>query len=110
MDYSILGQMLFIAIVFFWGGWQFRASKMEKRVIAINERFESIINDIQSNIYQELEFSRIERDGVMCQQEEVMKSLEAYNKQYIELKKQEKKNIESKRERLQMKQNQSLTL
>lgn len=91
MDYNYLAQMILIAIIFFWSGWQFRASRMEKRVIEINERFEQIINDIQANIYQELEFSRMERDGFMRQQEEVVKSLETYNKQYMELKRKENK-------------------
>ena len=95
MEYELIAKMLFIAVVFFWSGWQFRASRMEKKVLAMNERYESIIADIQANIYQELEFSRFERDGVMRQQEEVLKSLETYNRQYMELKKQEKKEQKS---------------
>jgi hypothetical protein len=91
MNYEIMARMIFIAVVFFWSGWQFRASRMEKQVLAVNEKFETIITDIQIGINQELKFSRIERDGVMKQQDEILTSFEVYNKQYLELKNQAKK-------------------
>lgn len=90
MDYEIMARMIFVGVVFFWSGWQFRASRMEKQIIAVNKRFEKTIIDIEVRINQELTFSRIERDGFLRQQQEVLTSLEAYNKHYLELKKQEK--------------------
>ena len=37
MEYELAGKMIFIAVVFFYFGWLFRASRMEKQVIASNE-------------------------------------------------------------------------
>ncbi|MBU1216431.1 hypothetical protein KJ870_00655 [bacterium] len=98
MDYELMAKMLFIAVVFFWSGWQFRASRMEKQILAVNEKFELIIRDIQDSINQELQFSRIERDGIMKQQSEVLASLEAYNKRYLMLQKQEKKEEQAQKQ------------
>jgi len=96
MEYEITAKMLFIAVVFFWSGWQFRASRYEKQIISMNEKFEATILNIQSNINKELEYSRIDRDIVMQQQEEVLSSLKAYNQHYLEMKKLDKKNATSK--------------
>lgn len=71
-----LAKMMFLALVFFWGGWQFRASKMEKKVLI---SFEGIQNSI-SDMSEELEFHRIERDNLMLQQKEVLSKLQNFNK------------------------------
>jgi len=87
MEYELAGKMIFIAVVFFYFGWLFRASRMEKQVIASNEATAQNMLDLQSEIYRELEFSKIDRDNVLQQQEEVLKILNAYDKQYMELNK-----------------------
>lgn len=76
-----IGKLIFISIVFFVGGWFARASKMEKKILEVNIKFENIITTIQASINEELKSSRIERDKILQQHSEILLLIEAYNKQ-----------------------------
>ncbi len=88
-----LAKMVFTALIFFWGGWQFRASKMEKKLLRSFEGFENSLSQMDSNFNKELEFHRVERDNLMLQQQEVLSKLQELNTKQI--KEQDEKIIDT---------------
>jgi len=83
-EYTIMGKMVSIAVIFYIFGWLFRASKMEKKVLISNEELKTQLQEIYSSFKQEVEFAQIERDNHQLRQAEQLKTIEKFSKTLLE--------------------------
>lgn len=83
-EYTIMGKMVSVAVIFYIFGWLFRASMMEKKVLLSNEELKQKLEEVYTSFKQEVEFSQIERDNYQLRQSEQLKTIEKFSKTLLE--------------------------
>ena len=72
-EYTIMGKMVSIAVIFYTFGWLFRIGEVKTK-----------LEEVYTSFKQELEFAQIERDNHQLQQAEQLKTIEKFSKTLLE--------------------------